>query len=107
MNWTLVLSMLQGTITSGTSILFATLGGILCARVGVNNMGIEGIMLMGAAVGYGFCLRTGNAWAGFAGALMIGALMGLIYAAIVIVLRGHHVVTGLAFMVLGTGLSGY
>ncbi len=105
--WALILSFFQGTISSGTSILFATLGGIMSARVGINNMGIEGIMLMGAAMGYGGALATGNPWLGLLWALAGGAVLGLAYAVIVIALRANQVVTGLAFVGLGVGLSGY
>ncbi|HEX9115582.1 MAG TPA: ABC transporter permease [Anaerolineae bacterium] len=105
--WALLLSVLQGTIASGTSILYATLGGIMSARVGINNMGIEGIMLMGAAMGYGGALRSGNPWIGLLWALAAGALLGLAYAVFVIALRANQVVTGLAFVGLGVGLSGY
>jgi general nucleoside transport system permease protein len=107
MNWTLILSIFQGTITAGTSILFATLGGIVCGRAGLNNMGIEGIMLMGAITGYGVTATTGNPWVGLGAALLVGAAFGLAYAFFAVGLRGSHVVTGLAFVGLGVGLSGY
>lgn len=107
MNWTLILSVFQGTITSGTSILLATLGGIVCGRAGINNMGIEGIMLMGAITGYGVTARSGSPWIGLVAALLVGAMLGLAYAVFAVALRGSHVVAGLAFVGLGTGLSGY
>jgi simple sugar transport system permease protein len=107
MNWTLILSVFQGTITSGTSILLATLGGIVCGRAGINNMGIEGIMLMGAITGYGVTARSGSPWIGLVAALLVGAVLGLAYAVFAVALRGSHVVAGLAFVGLGTGLSGY
>ena len=107
MNWTLILSIFQGTITAGTSILLATLGGIVCGRAGINNMGIEGIMLMGAITGYGVTVQTGSPWVGLGAALLVGAACGLAFAVFAVGLRGSQVVTGLAFVGLGVGLSGY
>ena len=103
----LLASIIHGTIASGTSILLATLGGIVSGRVGINNMGIEGMMLMGAVTGYAATVTTGNCWLGLAAALVVGVLAGLAYSGVVIAFRAHQVVTGLAFVTLGTGLSGF
>ena len=70
-------------------------------------MGIEGIMLMGAVTGYGVTVRTGSPWVGLGAAMLVGAAFGLAYAVFAVGLRGSHVVAGLAFVGLGTGLSGY
>ncbi len=98
---------MHATITSGTALLFATLGGILTARAGVLNMGIEGIMLMGCFSGYAGALVTGSPWAGLLVALAVGTLSGLLYGLVAIEFKANQAVTGLAFVMLGTGLSGF
>jgi len=103
----LITALLQGTVSAGTTLVYATLGGIVSARVGVNNFGLEGMMLMGAAIGYATTIRTGSPWAGFASALAVGAIVGLAYAVVVIALRGNQIVTGVAIIGLGGGLSAY
>jgi general nucleoside transport system permease protein len=107
MNQALLMSILQATITSGTAILIATCGGVLTARAGVLNLGIEGMMLMGCVAGFGAAAVTGIPWAGLLAALIIGALMGFLYAIVVIEFKANQAVTGLAFVMLGTGLSGF
>ncbi len=107
MNEALLVSTLHGAITAGTALLIATLGGILTARAGVLNMGVEGIMLMGCFSGYAAALVTGSPWAGLLGAILVGALFGLLYAVVANEFKANQAVTGLAFVMLGTGLSGF
>ena len=62
---------LQAGVASGTVLLFATIGEIFAERAGVLNLGVEGMMLMGAMSAYAVATRTGNAWMG----VLIGMLM--------------------------------
>jgi simple sugar transport system permease protein len=91
----------------GTHILLAILGGILCEKAGNLNLGIEGMMLLGASVGFYAALATGDPMAAVLAAGLAGAAGSLIYALITVTLRGNQVVTGLVLTIFGTGVSGY
>jgi simple sugar transport system permease protein len=98
---------LQTAVQMGTHILFAVLGGILCEKIGNLNLGIEGMMLLGASAGFAAALATANPFAAVFTAGCAGALGALIYAFITITLRGNQVVTGLILTIFGTGVSGF
>jgi simple sugar transport system permease protein len=98
---------LQTSVQMGTHILFAVLGGILCEKIGNLNLGIEGMMLLGASVGFSAALATANPFAAVFAAGIAGALGALIYGMITITLRGNQVVTGLILTIFGTGVSGF
>jgi simple sugar transport system permease protein len=107
MSETLLISILAAAITAGTPILFAALGELITERAGVLNLGVDGIMLVGAATGFMATVTYGNPWIGVAIALVAGALMSLIHAFLTVTLRANQVVSGLALGIFGTGLSGY
>jgi len=98
---------LQTSVQMGTHILFAILGGILCEKVGNLNLGIEGMMLLGASVGFSAALSTASPVLAILAAGAAGAAGALVYAAITVTLRGNQVVTGLVLTIFGTGVSGY
>jgi len=98
---------LQTAVQMGTHILFAVLGGILCEKIGNLNLGIEGMMLLGASMGFAAALATANPFAAVVAAGCAGALGALIYGVITITLRGNQVVTGLILTIFGTGVSGF
>lgn len=98
---------LQTSVQMGTHILFAIVGGIICEKVGNTNLGIEGMMLMGAAVGFKVACATSNAFLAVLSAGIAGLLGALIYAFITVTLRGNQVVTGLVLTIFGTGISGF
>ena len=105
MEFALLINLLASGIRSGTAILFATIGEIFAERAGVLNLGIEGMMLMGAMSAFGVAHGTGNPWIGLLAAAVVGALLSLLFAFVVITLRADQVVSGLALTFLGTGLS--
>ncbi len=105
MDWWI--SFLAAAVIAGTPLLFATLGGILSERAGNMNLGIEGMMIMGAAVGFKVALSTGNASLAMAGAAAAGAAGALIYAVLTIFFRANQVVTGLTLTIFGTGFANY
>lgn len=107
MDWLLAVSICQAAVTAGTPILFAALGEILAERVGVLNLGVEGMMLVGAVSGFLVTVRTGSPWMGLLASLAAGGLMALIHAVLSVGLRSNQVVSGLALTLFGTGLSGY
>jgi simple sugar transport system permease protein len=98
---------LQTAVQMGTHILFAVLGGILCEKAGNMNLGIEGMMLLGASFGFSAALSTANPVAAVCAAGLAGAGGALIYAFITVTLRGNQVVTGLILSIFGTGVSGF
>jgi len=107
MNDALIASILTITIRAGASLLFATLGEIYIERSGVLNLGVEGIMMMGAATAFAAAFHSGNVWLGLAAALAIGGLLALIHAFLTVTLRAEHVVSGLAMTLFGTGLASF
>ena len=94
-------------ITAGTPLLFATLGEIYTERVGNTNLGVEGMMIMGAVVGFSTGFLTQNAALALAGAVLAGSAGALIYAIITISLRANQIVTGLALTIFGTGFASF
>lgn len=108
MDWLNQLSLfLQTTVQMGTPILLGTLGGIMNEKVGHTNLGVEGMMLMGAISGFMTGVNTSNPWLALLAAGIAGALSALIYAIITVTFMGNHVVTGLVLTIFGTGLSSF
>jgi general nucleoside transport system permease protein len=94
-------------IIAGTPLLLAALGEMLAELAGVLNLGVEGMMLMGAVTGFMVAMQTQSHWLGLGAAILAGGLMALIHAFLTITLRANQVVSGLALTIFGTGLSGY
>ncbi len=103
----LLISVLAAAIASGTAILYACLGELLCERAGVLNLGVEGMMLMGALGGFAMTYWTNNPWLGLLAAMLVGGLMSLIHAVLTVTLRANQVVSGLALTLFGTGLAAF
>ncbi len=101
----LAATILFGALVSGTPLLFATIGEIFSERSGVMNLGIEGMMLVGAMGGFAVWFNTGSAILGLLVGALFGALLALLHAVITISLRADQVVSGLAVTLLGGGLS--
>jgi ABC-type uncharacterized transport system permease subunit len=101
----LAFTILFGSLVSGTPLLFATLGEIVSERSGVMNLGIEGMMLMGAMSSFATWYHTGNLFLGLLVGMLVGGLLALLHAFITITLQADQVVSGLAVTFLGTGLS--
>ena len=105
MELALLVNLLAAGIRSGTPILFSTIGEIFAERSGVLNLGVEGMMLMGAMSAYGVAYATGDPWLGLLAAMLVGAAMALLHAFVTVSLRADQVVSGLALTFLGAGLS--
>ena len=88
-----------------TPIIFATLGEILAERSGVLNLGIEGIMLMGAMTGFLVTFNSGSIWTGVLAAAMVGMLLGLLMAFLAVNLGLSQHVSGLGITLFATGLA--
>jgi len=102
----IITSILVRTIVAGTPLLLGTLGEVVTERAGILNLGIEGMMSLGAVTGFMVTFTTGNPWLGMIAAIIAGALFSLIHAFVTISLRANQVVSGLALTMLGLGLSG-
>jgi ABC-type uncharacterized transport system permease subunit len=96
---------LAAGVAAGTVLLFAAIGEIFAERAGVLNLGVEGMMLMGAVAGFSTAAATGNPWLGLMVAMVTGGLVALLHAVVTIHLRADQVVSGLALTFLGTGLA--
>lgn len=107
MNDTLVILSITGAVASGTTLVFAALGEILAERSGVMNLGIEGMMLMGAMAGFWAASSGVNPWLAIVVGIVAGTLLSLIHAVLAVSLRVNQVVSGLALVILGTGLSSF
>jgi simple sugar transport system permease protein len=101
----MLVNLLAAGIRSGTPLLFATIGEIFTERSGVLNLGVEGMMLMGAMTAYGVSHATGNPWLGLLAGIIVGGFMALLHAFMTVTLRADQVVSGLALTFLGMGLS--
>ena len=100
-----IAGLLGAAMRMATPIIFATLGEILTERSGVLNLGIEGIMLMGAMTGFLVTFATGSVWTGFAAAALVGVLFGLLMALLAVHLGLSQHVSGLGITLLATGLA--
>lgn len=98
---------LAAAIVAGTPILFATLGEIITEKAGNLNLGVEGMMLMGAVIGFMIGLKTGNPVLAMFAAMIAGGVGALIYAFLTITLRTNQEVTGLTLTIFGTGFSSF
>lgn len=105
MDLILLVNLLASGIRYGTAILFASIGEIFAERSGVMNLGVEGMMLMGAMTAYGAAHATGNPWLGLLVAAGMGGLLALLHAFVTVTLHADQVVSGLALTFVGTGLS--
>ncbi|MFL5961264.1 MAG: ABC transporter permease [Gaiellaceae bacterium] len=104
--WVVVLA---SAVTYGTPLLYAALGELLTERSGVLNLGVEGMMLIGAVMGFWAVQRTGSLSLAIAVAAIAGASMALIHAFLVVTLRANQIVSGLALTIFAgaAGLSSY
>ena len=96
---------LQAGVATGTVLLFATIGELLAERAGVLNLGVEGMMLMGAMAAFSVAVHQGNAWLGLLLAMLLGGMLALLHGLVTIHFQADQVVSGLALTFLGAGLS--
>ena len=91
---------------ASTPLLLAATGELVVERSGVLNLGVEGMMVMGAVAGFSVAQLTGNPYYGALAAVVVGALFSLIFAFLTLTLVANQVASGLALTILGLGLSG-
>ncbi len=97
--------LLDATVRAGTPILFATLGAIINERAGIINLGIEGLMLIGALSGFAATFSSGSLLLGVVSAFVAAFIAGSIHALITVQLRGNQIVSGLALTMFGIGVT--
>jgi len=97
--------LLGAALARGAPLLFAALGELWAERAGVLNLGLEGVLLASAMAGVAGAQATGCALVGLALAVLVGALFGLLHAWLTVGLKSDQVVSGLALVFLGAGLS--
>jgi len=100
-----VRSLLSGAVLSGTPLLYATIAELIGERAGIVNLGLEGVMLMGAVVGFVAMVHTGSAGLALLAGALAGALFNMVFAFLVITRRANQLASGLALMFCGVGLS--
>ncbi|MEN3186562.1 MAG: ABC transporter permease [Atribacterota bacterium] len=106
MNLEAVLGILNRAVAYGTPLLLATLGEVYAERAGVLNLGVEGMMMLGALGGFVVTYVVSNPWVGMLAGALMGGVFSLIHAFSTITLRTNQTVSGLALTLLGTGLAG-
>lgn len=94
-------------VTLGTPLLLAGLGELVAERSGVLNLGVEGVMLVGAVTGFAVAVATREPWLAASAALTVGAVLGAVHAALTVGLGVEQVTAGLALALFGTGLSAF
>ncbi|MDP2802315.1 MAG: ABC transporter permease [Phreatobacter sp.] len=93
-------------ITAATPLLIAALGELVVERSGVLNLGVEGMMIVGAASGFAAAILTGSTVIGILAGIGAGMILAAIFAALALGLAANQVATGLALTILGLGVSG-
>lgn len=102
-----MVSFFAAAVVAGTPLLFATLGEIMTEKAGNLNLGVEGMMLMGAVIGFQIGLVTQNPILAMLAGASGGMLGALIYAFLTIELRANQVVCGLSLSIFGSGLASF
>jgi simple sugar transport system permease protein len=99
-------AILLTVITASTPLVIAALGELVTERSGVLNLGVEGMMIMGAVAAFATAQLTGSAYLGILGGIIGGGIFSLLFGFLTLTLVANQVATGLALTILGLGLSG-
>lgn len=98
---------LAATVVAAMPLLFATLGEVITEKSGLLNLGVEGLMLIGAVMGFAAGYGTGNPLIALGGAIIAGGAGSFIFAFLTVTLRANQVVTGLTLTIFGTGFASF
>ncbi|MEA2376834.1 MAG: ral nucleoside transport system permease protein [Thermoleophilaceae bacterium] len=107
MNDGTVIQFMVIAIGAGTPLVYAAVGEILAERSGVMNLGVEGMMLTGAVMAYWVTAVTGSTGLGLLAGAVAGAAMASLHAFLSITLRSNQIVSGIALVILGTGIAAF
>ena len=102
-----MIGLLEATVSFGALLYLAALGEMITEKVGILNLGVEGMMAIGAVTGFVVALQTENPWVALVAAIGAGALAGLLHGLFTVVLGAEQVVSGLSLTILGIGLAAY
>ena len=100
--WVLTLA---AAVSAGTPLVLAAVGEILAERSGVLNLGVEGMMLLGAVASFLAATASGNPFVGLAAGVLAGGALSLVHAFLAVTMRANQIVSGLALVIFGTGLA--
>lgn len=107
MNDSTLVTLVVAGILFGTPLALAAVGEIMAERSGVLNLGLEGMMLVGAVAAFWASVESGSVWVAIGVAMAAGALTSTVVAILSITLRVNQIVTGLGLVLFGTGLSSF
>src|SRR5476651_1833344 len=102
-----IVPMITATVVAATPLIYAALGETIVEKAGVLNLGIEGMMLIGAVAGFAATLATGSDTLGFLAAAGAGVALSLAFGFLTLNLQTNQVATGLALTLFGIGLSAF
>lgn len=103
--WGVALAVLGGALRVSTPFLFVSLGECLTEKSGRINLGLEGVLVMGAMGGYAVSLHTGSPWLGVLAAGLLGLVLGVLHALVCNLPRVNDIAVGIGLMLFGTGLA--
>ena len=103
--WGVPIGVLGGALRVSTPFLFVSLGECITEKSGRINLGLEGILVMGAMSGYAMSLVTGNPWIGVLAAGLAGLLLGLLHGLICNLPKVNDIAVGIGLMLFGTGFA--
>ena len=103
----LLVALLAGTVTAATPLIFAALGELITEKSGVLNLGVEGMMLMGAIAAFAGATTSGSLALGVVCGALAGAGTAGVFGVLALTLLANQVATGLALTIFGTGLSAF
>jgi simple sugar transport system permease protein len=103
----IVTSILMATLMAGTPLAIAALGELVVERSGVLNLGVEGMMAMGAIAAFAAAHHAGSAALGVAAGMAAGVAMAALFAVLALTLQANQVAAGLALTIFGVGLSAF
>lgn len=107
MNLELVIAIATGTVVAATPLIYAALGELVAERAGVLNLGVEGMMLVGALTAFAVGVSTGSLLLGYLAAACASMALALVFAVLTLSLQTNQVATGLALTLFGLGLSAF
>ncbi|HEY5808666.1 MAG TPA: ABC transporter permease [Povalibacter sp.] len=107
MNMETWIPIVASTVAAATPLIIAALGILVSERAGVLNLGVEGIMLVGAVTAFAVGTASGSLFLGYVAAIGAGLAMGLLFGVLTLTLQANQVATGLALALFGVGLSAF